>query len=165
MNIWWKESDNGFDHKGCDTCGTITQGRRQSQTSILSTNVEKIVRNRVFDCQMKSKTLFLTIFDPRSSIVKSVFDCHLPGVNIRRLFTIYFNQKAFGQLKNDRQNRGVSAKNRKSITSIICGFNAAFKWRFAGEPMMARQCMLALDRFLVGTCNLQNQLNYSLTYG
>ena len=27
----------------------------------------------------QSKTLFLTIFDLRSSIVKSVFDCHLSG--------------------------------------------------------------------------------------
>ena len=28
----------------------------------------------------QSKTLFLAIFDPRSSIIKSVFDFHLPGV-------------------------------------------------------------------------------------
>ena len=28
----------------------------------------------------QSKTLFLAIFDLRSSIVKSVFDCRLPGV-------------------------------------------------------------------------------------
>ena len=28
----------------------------------------------------QSKTLFLAIFDPRSSIVKVVFDCHLSGV-------------------------------------------------------------------------------------
>ena len=28
----------------------------------------------------RSKTLFLAIFDPCSSIVKSVFDCHIPGV-------------------------------------------------------------------------------------
>ena len=26
------------------------------------------------------KTLFLEIFDPRSSIVKNVFDCHISGV-------------------------------------------------------------------------------------
>ena len=32
----------------------------------------------------QSKTLFLTIYDPRSSIDKSVFDCRLPG-----LFTMY----------------------------------------------------------------------------
>ena len=29
----------------------------------------------------ESKTLFLLIFDPRSSIVDNVFDCRLPGVN------------------------------------------------------------------------------------
>ena len=28
----------------------------------------------------QSKTLFLAIFDPRSSIIKSVFDCRLSGV-------------------------------------------------------------------------------------
>ena len=32
-------------------------------------------------CQ--SKTLFLMIFDPRLSVVKSVFDCCLSGVNTR----------------------------------------------------------------------------------
>ena len=44
----------------------------------------KIVRNRVFDCglwpdwrQMASKTLFLAKRDPHSSIIQSVFDCHL----------------------------------------------------------------------------------------
>ena len=48
----------------------------------------KIVRNRVFDChlspdwrQMTMKTLFLAMFDSRSSIVKSVFDCRLLGVS------------------------------------------------------------------------------------
>ena len=30
----------------------------------------------------QSKTLFLAIFDPRSWIVKSVFDCHLSGVDM-----------------------------------------------------------------------------------
>ena len=30
----------------------------------------------------QSKTLFLSIFDRRSSIVKSIFDCHLPGVSM-----------------------------------------------------------------------------------
>ena len=61
-------------------CFTVTTpGRRQSKTPILSGNVyHKIVRNGVFDCI--SKTLFLSIFDPRSSIVDSVFDCRLPGV-------------------------------------------------------------------------------------
>ena len=48
----------------------------------------KFVRNRVFDCHLsphcgdkwQSKTLLLSIFDPRSSIDYSVFDCRLPGV-------------------------------------------------------------------------------------
>ena len=48
----------------------------------------KIVRNRVFDCLLSpdwrqiaiKKTLFLASFDPCSSIVMSVFDCHLPGM-------------------------------------------------------------------------------------
>ena len=30
------------------------------------------------------KTLFLSVFDPRLSIVKSVFDCHLSGVPLVR---------------------------------------------------------------------------------
>ena len=50
----------------------ITPGRRHSKTIILSTNVDK----------WQSKTLFLAIFDRRSTIVKSVFDCRLPGVCI-----------------------------------------------------------------------------------
>ena len=37
---------------------------------ILNERRSKIVRNRVEDCQ--SKTLFLAIFDPHSSIVRSV---------------------------------------------------------------------------------------------
>ena len=41
----------------------------------------KLVSNRVFDCHLShSKTMFLVIFDPRSSIAKSVFDCRLSGV-------------------------------------------------------------------------------------
>ena len=53
--------------------------RWQSKTFILSTNVDKkIARKSVFDWQ--SKTLFLAIFDPHSSIVKSVVDCRLSRV-------------------------------------------------------------------------------------
>ena len=47
----------------------ITPCRRQSKTSITPT-----------DDKWQSNTLFLAIFDPRSSIVKSVYDCRLPGV-------------------------------------------------------------------------------------
>ena len=71
----------------------------------------KIIRNRVFDCHLstdkwQSKTLFISIFDPRSMIVKRGFDCciytlfnegktHLPKIklfyhvalNIKYIFT------------------------------------------------------------------------------
>ena len=49
--------------------------------------ISKIVRNRVFDCQlspdwrqMATENTVSSDFDPRSSIVKSVFDCRLSGV-------------------------------------------------------------------------------------
>ena len=57
--------------------------------SILPTNVRrsKIGRNRVFYChlsldwrQMAIKNTVSIDFDLRLSIVKSVFDCRLPGV-------------------------------------------------------------------------------------
>ena len=72
----------------------ITSDRRQSKTFnlILSTNVDEIVRNRVFDCclspdwlQRTIETLFQAICYPRSSIVKSVFDCCLSGVIQERI--------------------------------------------------------------------------------
>ena len=63
-------------------------GRRQSKTSILSTNVNQksletelsIAICRPTGEKWQSNTLFLAIFYPRSSIVKSVFDCSLPGM-------------------------------------------------------------------------------------
>ena len=68
----------------------ITSGRRQSKTLIPSTNVDKksleteflIAICRPIGDKWQLKMLFLAIFDPRSSIVKSVFDCRLPGVNM-----------------------------------------------------------------------------------
>ena len=65
-----------------------TPGRRQSETLILSTNVDQksletefsIAICRLIGDKWQSKTQFLAIFDPRCSIVKSVFDCRLPGV-------------------------------------------------------------------------------------
>ena len=64
-----------------------TSGRQQSKTPILSRNLIKIVRNRVFDCHLSSHWRQMAIkntvsidFDPRSSIVDSVFDCRLHGV-------------------------------------------------------------------------------------
>ena len=55
---------------------------------ILSTNVDQktleteflIAICRPTSDKWQSKTLFLAIFDPRSSIVKSVFEFRLPGV-------------------------------------------------------------------------------------
>ena len=66
-----------------------TPDRWQSKTFILSTNVDKkktieiefsISIYRPTGDKWHSKTLFLEIFDPRSLIVKSVFDCCLSGV-------------------------------------------------------------------------------------
>ena len=65
-----------------------TPDRRQSKTLILSTNVDKKSLGTEFSIAIcrptgdkwQSKTLFLAIFYSRSSIVKSVFDCHLSGV-------------------------------------------------------------------------------------
>ena len=34
--------------------------------------------------KLRFKTLFLSVFDPRLSIVKTVFDCHLFGVSLVR---------------------------------------------------------------------------------
>ena len=59
-----------------------------SKTAILSRNVDQksleteflIAIFRHTGNKWQSKTLFLSIFDPRSSIVDSVFDCRLPGV-------------------------------------------------------------------------------------
>ena len=81
--------------------------RRQSKTLILSTNVDQKSLETEFSaaicCQSsdkwQSKTLFLAIFDPGLSIVKSVFDCRLPGVLkvIARLAMIMKNFRVFSE--------------------------------------------------------------------
>ena len=66
-----------------------TQDRRQSKKLILSTSVDQkslVTKFSIAICRptgdkWQSKTLFLAIVDPRSSILKSVFDCRLSGVN------------------------------------------------------------------------------------
>ena len=66
----------------------ITPGRRQSKTSMLLTNIDQksleteflIAICRPTGDKWQSKMLFLAISYPRSSIVKSVFDCRLPSV-------------------------------------------------------------------------------------
>ena len=62
--------------------GKNAPDRRQLKMLILSTNIDKKI---VAICSQTGDkwqliTMFLAIFDPRSSIVKSVFDCHLSGV-------------------------------------------------------------------------------------
>ena len=72
--------------------GLNTSGRRQSKTPILSRNIDQKSIETVFSIviclhtgdKWQSKTLFLSIFDPRLSIVDNVSDRCLPGVvNIR----------------------------------------------------------------------------------
>ena len=68
----------------------LTPGRRQSKTLILATNVDQksletefsIVICRPTGDKWQSKTMFISIFDPLSSSVKSVFDCRLPVVDL-----------------------------------------------------------------------------------
>ena len=67
--------------------GIHTPNRRQSKTLILSTNVDKKSLETEFSIvicrpigKWQLKTPFLPIFEPRSSIVKSVFDCCLSCV-------------------------------------------------------------------------------------
>ena len=60
----------------------------QSKTPILTRNVDHKSLETEFSIAIcrhtgnkwQSKTRFLSIFDPPSSIVYSVFDCRLPGV-------------------------------------------------------------------------------------
>ena len=62
---------------------SITPDRRQSKTLILSTSVDKKSLETEFSTAIcrpngdkwQSKTLFLSIFDSRQSIGKSLFDC------------------------------------------------------------------------------------------
>ena len=63
----------------------------QSKTSILSTNVDQqyletdfsIAVSRPTGDHWQSKTLVVAISDPRSSIVKRVFDCRISGMDTK----------------------------------------------------------------------------------
>ena len=65
-----------------------TPDMRQPKMQILSRNVDKKSIETVFligicrptGDKWQSKTLFLSIFDPRSSIVDNIFDCGLSDV-------------------------------------------------------------------------------------
>ena len=57
--------------------------RRQSETLILSMNVDRSSLKTEFSIVGRQMTIENTVssdFDPRSSIVKGVFDCNLSGV-------------------------------------------------------------------------------------
>ena len=67
---------------------------------VLSRNVDQKSLETEFliaICRRQSKTLFLSIFDPRSLIVDSVFDCLLLGV----LMNHHIKGKNDMQLRND----------------------------------------------------------------
>ena len=80
-----------FSHRNSNRI--TTQGRRQSKTLKLSTNIDQksleteflIAVCRPTGDEWQSKTVFLAIFDPRSSIVKSVFDCRFPDADDNNL--------------------------------------------------------------------------------
>ena len=65
-----------------------TPGRRQSKTPILSRNIDQNSIETVFSIvifrstgdKWQSNTLFLSIFDRRSSIFDNVFEYRLPSV-------------------------------------------------------------------------------------
>ena len=69
----------------------ITSDRCHSETLILSTSVDRksletglsIAICRLTGDKWQSKTLFIAIYDPRLSIVKSVFYCRLSDVGIQ----------------------------------------------------------------------------------
>ena len=73
-----------------------TLGRGQSKTPILSGKVDQKSIETVFliaICRLtgdkwQSKTRFLSIFDPPSTIVDYVFDCRLPGV-VHKIVILY----------------------------------------------------------------------------
>ena len=85
----------------------FTSDRRQSKTLIISTNVSQKSLETEFSnaicCstvdKWQTKTLFLAILEPRSSIVKSIFECRLSGVLFPILWIrpCYANQPCYYQ--------------------------------------------------------------------
>ena len=82
--------NSSFSHRvgGNQKCNTIEERR------------SKIVRNSISDCHLspychkwQSKTRFLSIFDLRSSIVDSIFNCCLPGVILVQTFVVHIHSK------------------------------------------------------------------------
>ena len=60
----------------------------------------------------QSKTLFLSIFDLPSSIVDSIFDCHLPGVTVS-----FFPSQFFPRGKNGPAHSFPGEKTDRSVFS------------------------------------------------
>ena len=71
--------------------GKITLDRRNKNVNTIDNCRSKIVRNRVFDCQMAMENTVSSDFDPGPSKVKNVFDCCLSGVKI--LFLLHYINK------------------------------------------------------------------------
>ena len=77
--VWWLSSNQ---YHSCHTVKaaienayTIEERRSKSIETVFSIAICHHTGDK-----WQSKTLFLSIFDPRSSIVDYVFDCRLPGV-------------------------------------------------------------------------------------
>ena len=76
---------------------SLTPGRRQLKTLILATNIDRksletefLIAICCLACdKWQSKTRFLSIFDQSSSIVRSDFDCRLPGVSLIHVLQKY----------------------------------------------------------------------------
>ena len=91
-----------------------TRDRQQSKMFTLSMNVDKksletefsIAICRPTSDKWQSKTLFLAIFDLRSLIVKSVFDCSPSSVCAERIFLKDFFQKVDFEKISRRQKSG-----------------------------------------------------------
>ena len=85
---------------------------------LISTNVDqKLLETRVLDNHLlpnkwQSKSLFLAIFDSRSLIVKSDFDCSLPGVSLELKRTVCI-------IKNTLKANSVSLRYSSKIIQWI----------------------------------------------
>ena len=114
--------------------------------------MSKIVRNRVFDCHLSpdwrqmaiKKTLFLTIFDPYSSIVKSVFDCRLSGVRNKIGFSFDYKKLLTLGMRDNvacflNKTFGFIVKAGNIIHVLICFFFKLFRLFCNGMVLFYRQ--------------------------
>ena len=115
-------------------CLNITLGRRRSKTPMQSMNVDHKSIETVFSIAIcrhigdkwQSETLFISIFDPRSSIVDSVSDCRLSGVNMctLKMYLYVPLQKPVHEIQKLAQflNKDLSESIIKDIVEK-CSFN------------------------------------------